>query len=50
MKGTDVQGLEVLGRTTTHLLRVFVDIGMGLCKNVLDLIDPWLQFSVFEDG
>jgi len=27
-----------------------VDIEIGLSMNVLDLVDPWLEFSFFEDG
>ena len=36
--------------TKAQLLRVYFDIEIGLSVNVLDLVDPWLQFSVFEDG
>ena len=27
-----------------------MNIKIGLMINVLDLVDPWLEFSVFEDG
>jgi hypothetical protein len=42
--------LNLLGRTTTDSLWLFVDIKEGLSVNILDLVDPWLQFPVFEDG
>ena len=42
--------LNVLGRTTTHLPRVFLDIEVGPRVKILDLVDSWLQSSVFEDG
>lgn len=35
---------------TTHDPRVYVDIEIGLSVNVLNLVDPRLQFSVLEDG
>jgi len=42
--------LKSPGRTTTNLSRVFMDIEVGLRVQVLDLVDPRLQFSVLEDG
>jgi len=41
---------KILGRTATHFPRVLVDIEVGLRAKILDLVDPWLEFSVFEDG
>jgi hypothetical protein len=41
--------LNVLGRTTTHLLRVLMDVEVSPRIKVLDLVYPRLQFSVFED-
>jgi hypothetical protein len=41
---------ESRGRSTTHIPRGYFDIEEGLSVDVLDLVDPWLQFSVFEDG
>ena len=41
---------EVLSGATAHFPRVCLDIEVGLRLKVLDLVDPWLQFSVFEDG
>jgi hypothetical protein len=41
--------LKILGRTTTHVLRVYLDIDVGLGENVPDLVNSWLQFSVLED-
>jgi len=29
---------------------VYLDIEEGLSLDVLDLVDPWLQFSILEDG
>ena len=42
--------LKVLGRASAHVLRVHFDIGVGLGENILDLVNPWFQFSVLEDG
>ena len=42
--------LEVLGRTTTHAPRVYLDIDVDLSENIPDLVNPRLQFSVLEDG
>jgi hypothetical protein len=42
--------LKVLARTRTHVSRVRLNIDVGLCEDVLDLVNPWLQFSVFKDG
>ena len=42
--------LEITGRTTTHLLRVSVDIEVCFRIQVLYLVNSWLQFSVLEDG
>ena len=42
--------LKVLGRASAHDSRVHFDIGVGLGVNILDLVNPWLQFSVLEDG
>ena len=41
---------KILGRTTTHFPGAVLDIGVGVIVKVLDLVDPWLQFPVFEDG
>ena len=30
--------------------RVDLDIDVGLGNDILDLVDPWLQFPIFEDG
>ena len=40
---------KVFGRTTTHFPRGYLDAKVGLTLDVLDLVDPWLQFSVFEN-
>jgi hypothetical protein len=42
--------LEISGGTTAQLHRVMVDVEVGVRKKVLDLVDPWLQSSIFEDG
>ena len=31
------------------MLRVHLDIKVGLRVDVLDLVDPWFQFSILED-
>lgn len=36
--------------TTTHFPREYLDVKVGFIMDVLDLVDPWFQFSVFEDG
>ena len=41
---------EISCRTTTHAPRVYLDIKESLSVNVLDLVGPWLQFSIYEDG
>ena len=41
--------LKVLGRATAHAPRVYFDIGECLSKNILDLVDSWLQFPILED-
>jgi len=41
---------EIFGGTTAHLPRVYFDVEIGLGLDVLDLVDPWLQFSIIEDG
>ena len=41
---------KILGGTTTQFPRVFMDINIAFGVKVLDLVDPCLQFSVFEDG
>jgi hypothetical protein len=41
---------ERRGRSTTHRLRVLMNIQVGLAVKVLDFVDSWLQFSIFEDG
>ena len=41
---------EISGGTTVHLPRSHLDIDEGVIVNVLDLVDPWLQLPVFEDG
>ena len=38
------------GWPATHVPRVVMDVHVGLGVEVLDSIDPWLQFSVLEDG
>ena len=30
--------------------RVFMDVEVGVVVKVLDLVGPWFQFSVLEDG
>ena len=43
MTDTDARApsvLKILGRTTTHLFRVYADIEVGLGEQVLDLVDP----------
>ena len=35
---------------TINFPRVFLNIKEGLVVKTLDLIDPWLQFSIVEDG
>ena len=30
--------------------RVYLDIEVCFSVNVVDLVDPWLQISIFEDG
>lgn len=42
--------LEISSRITPQLLRVFLDIQIVLMIKALNLINPWLHFSVFEDG
>ena len=32
-----------------YLPRVHLDIDVGLGDDILDLVDPWLQFPIFED-
>ena len=39
---------SLAGRQQTS--RVFVGIEVGPRIQVLDLVDPWLQLSVFEEG
>ena len=41
---------EVVGGTATQFPRVHLDIEVGLSVIVLDLVNPRLQFSIFEDG
>ena len=41
--------LEILRGTTTHAPRVYLDVCVGLGKNIPDLVDSRLQFSVLED-
>lgn len=41
--------LEILSGATTHLYCVIVDIEIGLSKEILDLVDPWLQLPILED-
>ena len=42
---------KILGRTKVHFpRRVFMDIEIGVVVKVLDLVGPWFQFSVLEDG
>ena len=42
---------KILGGTKMHFpRRVFMDIDVGVVIKVLDLVDPRLYFSVFEDG
>ena len=41
---------EVLGGTTTHFLRSYPDAEAGFILDALDIVDPWLQFSVLENG
>jgi len=40
---------EIFGGTTAHFPRVYLNVEVCLGVNVLDLVDPWLQLSVFED-
>ena len=41
---------KVFGGATTHFPRMYRNVEVGLTLDVLDLVDPWLQFSVLEDG
>ena len=41
---------KIFRGTTTHFSRVHLDIEVRLSVDVLDLVDPWLQFSVLEYG
>ena len=41
---------KVFGGATTHVPHVYLDIEVSLSVDVLDLVDPWVWFSVFEDG
>ena len=41
---------EIFGGTIGHFPRVYLYIEVGFIVNVLDLVDPWLQFPVPEDG
>jgi hypothetical protein len=41
--------LEVSGGAAAYGPRVSLDVNPGLGENVLDLVNPWLQFSVLED-
>ena len=42
--------LKVSGRAAAYGPRVLLDIDPGFSENVLDLINPCLQFSILEDG
>ena len=42
--------LKIPGRATTHAPRVCLNVDVGLCENIPDLVNPRLQFSVLEDG
>ena len=42
--------LENCGGSATQFLGVFPYINVCLAYNVLDLVDPWLEFSIFEYG
>jgi len=41
---------KIVGGSTTHAPRMYLDIEEGFSVDVLDLVDPRLQFSVSEDG
>jgi len=41
---------EPVGGTATQFPSVYFAIDEGLSDNILDLVYPWLQFSIFEDG
>ena len=36
--------------STTKFSRELMEIQEGLAVEILNLVDPWLQFSIFEDG
>ena len=42
--------LKNCGGSATQFLVVFPYINVCLACNVLDLVDPWLEFSIFEYG
>jgi hypothetical protein len=42
--------IKILGRTTAHAPRVYLNIDVGLGENVPDLVNSRLQFSILEDG
>ena len=42
--------LEILGRAAAYGPRMYLNINPGLGENVLDLVNPRLQFSILEDG
>jgi len=41
---------EIFVGTTADTPRVYLDVEECLSVNILDLVDPWLQFFTFEDG
>ena len=41
---------KVLDTTTIDFPRFILDVNERIVVKALDLIDPWLQISLFEDG
>ena len=41
---------EIFGGTTAYFPLEYLDVGVGLSVDALNLIDPWFQLAVFEDG
>ena len=42
--------LKILGRTTTHVPRVYLSVEVGLGENITDFVNSRFQFSVLEYG
>ena len=41
---------EIFGGTTTEFPRIYLNVEVRLSIDVLNLVDPWLQFSALKDG